>query len=163
MLAKLDFMVRFWSLKARYAALSGPPLTPLERVELLSLCSLMATDVPLPEPGPPPQNEDACEVQITVSTGFVAAELRFVCAQGLVLACFSPLMVGDSTVVRLADPSGGVEYTLPCMVEWICPGSPAAMALSVDGAPAQSAYAAPESGAWRAPIGWTDGTEVELG
>jgi hypothetical protein len=72
-----------------------------------------------------------------------------------VVACVSPVLAGESTVVRLADERAGVEYTLPCLVEWTCPGSPAAMALSVDGAPAQAAYSAPESGAWRAPIGWT--------
>ncbi len=35
MLEKLDFMVRFWDLKARHEALA--PLTSLERGELLSL------------------------------------------------------------------------------------------------------------------------------
>lgn len=66
MLDKLDFMMRFWDLKARHESL-GAPLLPVERVELLSLLSLMATDDPLPEAGPPPRSEHALEAQITRS------------------------------------------------------------------------------------------------
>jgi hypothetical protein len=161
MLEKLDFMVRFWSLKARHAAL-GAPLTAVERVELLSLLALMATDEPLPEPGPAPRTENAIEIQITAPHGFVAAELRMVCARGLVVAVHTPLAVGSSTIVRLADSTVGFEYTLPCVVAWGFAGMPGAMGLSVDGAPARAVYAAPESGAWRAPIGWTTSFEAAI-
>src|SRR5262249_38730949 len=49
MLDKLDFMVRFWQLRARHDAI-GAPLSAFERVELLSLIRLMAQDLRLPEP-----------------------------------------------------------------------------------------------------------------
>jgi hypothetical protein len=152
MLEKLDFMVRFWDLKARHAS-AGAPLTALELGELLSLLSLMAADDPLPEPGPAPHTEGVI-VELTARGGFLAAELRLVCAGGLVLASFVPLPVGQSTLVRLVDPASGTEYTLPCVAEWSYLGNPTAVALRIDGVPARAHAGAPELGAWRSPIGW---------
>ena len=40
---KLDFLVRFWELRARYEAI-GIPLTKSERFELLSLMQLVASE-----------------------------------------------------------------------------------------------------------------------
>jgi hypothetical protein len=153
MLEKLDFMMRFWDLKARHESI-GAPLAPIERIELLSLLSLMATDDPLPDAGPPPRSEHALEAQITTHGGFVAVEIRMVCAGGLVVACMTPLPAGHSTVVRHADDVTGVEYTVPCVVEWGFLGSPSAMALRVDGAPARMSFVVPEGLAWGSAIGW---------
>jgi hypothetical protein len=160
-LEKLDFMVRFWDLKARHAA-AAAPLTALERGELLSLLSLMASDDPLPEPGPAPRTEGVI-VEMTARGGFLAAELRLVCAGGLVLASFVALPRGQSTLVRLVDPASGVEYTLPCVAEWSYPGNPTAVALRIDGVPARAHAAAPEMGAWRSPMGWSDPAEERVG
>jgi hypothetical protein len=153
MLEKLDFMMRFWDLKARHESL-GAPLLPVERIELLSLLSLMATDDPLPDAGPPPRSEHALEAQITARGGFIAVEVRMVCARGIVVACMTPLPARESTVVRLADDVTGVEYTVPCIVEWGFVGSPSAMALRVDGAPARMSFIVPEGLAWGSAIGW---------
>jgi hypothetical protein len=153
MLEKLDFMMRFWDLKARHES-AGAPLSPVEQVELLSLLNLMATDDPLPEPGAPPRSEHALDAQITAHGGFVAVEIRMVCASGLVVACMTPLPAGQSTVVRLADDGSGVEYNLPCVVEWGVLGSPSAMALCVDGAPARTRFVVPEGLGWGSAIGW---------
>jgi hypothetical protein len=153
MLEKLDFMMRFWDLKARHESL-GAPLSPVERVELLSLLGLMATDDPLPDAGPPPRSAHALEAQMTAHGGFVAVEVRMVCARGVVVACMTPLAAGRSTVVRLADDASGVEYTVPCIVEWGVLGSPSAMALRVDGAPARMSFIVPEGLAWGSAIGW---------
>jgi hypothetical protein len=153
MLEKLDFMMRFWDLKARHETL-GAPLSAFERIELWSLLSLMATDDPLPYAGPPPRSEHALEAQITARGSFVAVEVRMVCSRGLVVACLTPLPVGHSTVVRLADEATGLEYTVPCVVEWSFTGSPSAMALAVDGAPARMSFVVPEGAAWGSSIGW---------
>ena len=154
MLEKLDFMMRFWDLKARHESL-GAPLTPVERIELLSLLGLMATDDPLPLAGPPPRSEHALEAQVTTHGGFVGVEVRMVCARGLVVACLTPFPKGQSTVVRLVDDATGVEYTVPCVVEWGIEGTPSAMALRVDGAPARMAFVdEPEGLAWGSAIGW---------
>jgi hypothetical protein len=155
MLEKLDFMMRFWDLKARHESL-GTPLSPVERVELLSLLSLMATDDPLPAPGPPPRSEHAIEAQITAGGRFIAVEIRMVCARGLCVACMVPLAEGQSTVVCLADDESGVEYTVPCVVEWGFEGDPSAMALRVDGTPARMTFVAPVGLPWGSAIGWAD-------
>lgn len=161
MLEKLDFMVRFWDLKARHAAV-GAPLTALELGELLSLLSLMASGDPLPEPGPAPHT-DGVIVEMTARGSFLAAELRLVCAGGLVLASFVALPRGTSTLVRVVDPASGTEYTLPCVAEWSYPGNPTAVALRIDGVPARAHAGAPEMGAWRSPIGWSDPAEAVAG
>jgi hypothetical protein len=157
MLEKLDFMVRFWQLRARHEAL-GAPLSASERLELLSLLSLMASDLRLPEPGPAPRVEHGVPAQLTAPGGFLAAELRSVCADGIVLASAVPLRAGTSTIVRLADAVSGLEYALPCVIEWAVTGSPSAMGLRVDGAPSRTAFAIPEPGMWRSPLGWNDST-----
>ena len=151
MLEKLDFMVRFWQLRARHDAI-GAPLSALERVELLSLIRLLSTDNRLPEAGPPPKNDHGLPVQLAAPRGFIAAELRMVCADGIVIASASPLRPGTSTILRLADAVSGIEYELPCMVEWAHTSMPAAMALRVDGMPSRTSFAIPEPGMWRSPL-----------
>jgi hypothetical protein len=155
MLEKLDFMVRFWQLRARHEAL-GAPLSGFERVELLSLIRLMATDHRLPDPGPPPKSEAGVPVQLTAPGGFLAGELRLVCAEGVVLACASPLRPGFGTIVRLADAVSGLEYTIPCTVAWSFIGTPSAMALRVDGSPSRMTFAVPQPGMWRSPLWWAE-------
>jgi len=158
-LEKLDFMMRFWDLKARHGFL-GAPLSPVERVELLSLLGLMATDDPLPPPGPPPRSEHALEALVTTCGHFIAVEVRMVCARGLVVACVTPVPTGQSTLVRLARDGTGIEYTLPCVVEWGVVGTPSSMALCVDGAPARMSFTVPEGLAWGSAIGWTAESRV---
>jgi hypothetical protein len=153
MLEKLDFMVRFWGLKARHEA--GAALTGLELGELFSLLSLMVVDDPMPEPSAAPR-EEGMAVQIAVKSGFLAAELHHVCSAGLVVTTAAPFFVGQSTVVRIADPGRDVEYTLPCVVEWTFAGLPITMALRVDGAPTRMRCTDAEQGTWGAPLGWSD-------
>ena len=153
MLEKLDYMVRFWGLKARHAA--GARLSALELGELLSLLSMMVVDDPMPEPSAAPR-EEGLPVQIAVKSGFLAAELHHVCSAGLVVTTAAPFFVGQSTMVRITDAEHDVEYTLPCVVEWTFPGLPATMALRVDGAPTRMCCAQPEQGTWGAPLGWSD-------
>ncbi len=155
MFEKLDFMMRFWHLRARFGDPRGG-LSASERIELMSLMRLMATDHALPDPGPPPRTEEGFLVQMTSQHGFVAGELRLVCAGGVVVACHTPMPVGQSTLVRVADEDSGTEYTLPCLVEWGFVGNPSAMALRVDGVPAQRRVALQESGVWPTPMGWSE-------
>jgi hypothetical protein len=152
MLEKLDFMMRFWNLMARHGA-KGDPLSSVEQIELLSLIRLMASDLPLPEAGPPPLFDTSTPVELTAPGGFLRGELRMVCASGVVIACAAPLRVGQSTLLRLADEEGGVEYTLPCVVCWSYRGAQPAMALRVDGVPTQMNAVDPEPGMWRSPLG----------
>jgi hypothetical protein len=148
MLDKLDFMVRFWRLRARHEVLEQP-LSAFERMELLSLLQLMATDQTLPEPGPPPRAEQSFPLQITAFGGFMSGELRRVCPDGIVIACSAPLTAGQSTMVRLVEAIAGVEYVLPCVVVWSYAGSPSAAALRIDGVPTRASFAMPELSVWR--------------
>lgn len=147
MLDKLDFMVRFWRLRARHKTIEKP-LSASERLELLSLLQLMATEH-LPPPGPPPRNEQALPVQLTASGGFLAGELRMVCPEGIVLGVSTPMQPGQSTVVRMVDAIAGVEYALPCVVVWSFAGPPSAVALRIDGTPIRTTFAMPELSVWR--------------
>lgn len=153
MLDKLDFMVRFWSLRARHEA--GAALTPLERGELLSLLSLMVIDDPMPEPVAAPPGE-GLPIQITARGGFLAADLRHVCSAGLVVVTEASLSVGQSTVARVNNVDRGVTYTMPCVVEWIWPGARATVALRVNGAPTRMLCTTLDAWAWASPLGWLD-------
>ena len=149
MLDKLDFMVRFWRLRARHEALDTP-LSTSERVELLSLLQLMASDLNLPPPGASPLSGSSIPVQLTAGGGFLAGELRVVCAEGVVITCKAPMMrAGQSAIVRMADAIAGVEYTLPCVVVWSFKGTPSSMALRVDGIPSRTSFAMPELSVWQ--------------
>ena len=59
MIEKLDFLVRFWELKARHATL-GEPLGQDEQRELLSLLQLVTGDMHLPEIGRASCRERVC-------------------------------------------------------------------------------------------------------
>jgi hypothetical protein len=149
MLDKIDFMVRFWRLRARHEALDTP-LSAAERIELLSLLQLMATDLHLPPPGPLQFTDGNIPVQLTVGGGFLAGEARLVCPEGILITCKAPMVrPGQSTIVRMADAIAGVEYTLPCVVAWTFNGTPATMGLRVDGIPARTTFAMPELSVWQ--------------
>ncbi len=158
MLEKLDFLVRFWDLKARYAA--GASLTALERGELLSLLSLMVADDPMPEPCGAGARPDSFPVQIAMRGGFTTVDARYVCSAGFVVVSASSLVAGQSTIVRLAVPGADAdvdaEYTLPCVVDWIFVGNETTMALRVDGAPTRMKCVPVELGTWGVPLGWSD-------
>jgi hypothetical protein len=152
MLQKLDFLVRFWQLRARHHAL-GTPLSEAECGELWSLLRLVALERGLPNPGPPPNNDHGIPVQLTAPGGFVAGDVRRIFADGLVVACVRPLPTGSSTIARLADAVTGVEFTLPCEVEWTFVASPSAMCLRINGSPTRATFAIPQPGMWRSPLG----------
>jgi len=169
MLERLDFLVRFWTLEARFRQL-GDPLADNEQSELLSLMHVLASDGALPRSGAAPLARelplkalrakewrvgDGLPAQLTSDCGFLAAELRLACVEGIVVACATPMRAGQRTVVRVADALSGVEYTLPCMVAWARRGHPSSMGLTLDGVASRSEFAVPTPGLWRS-AGWND-------
>ena len=68
MIDKLDFLVRFWELKARNASL-GEPLAPREQIELLSLMQLVTGDLDTPQIGPIDRPRGALPAQM-IGDGF---------------------------------------------------------------------------------------------
>jgi hypothetical protein len=143
---KLDFLVRFWELKARHATL-GQPLSAPEQVELLSLMQLVTGDCALPEVGPVARPKGALNAQLIGDGTMRFIEVRSVGAGALLVTTLSPVAVGATVVVRATDAVSGVEYALPCKVMWVYAGRPYTMALSVDGIPTRSVFGAPREAA----------------
>lgn len=140
MLDKIDFLVRFWELRARHDHL-GAPLLPSEQRELLSLLQLVTDDLRLPEVGPAPLSAaPACPAQAIGEGQVVAIDVRIVSAAGLLVTSARRLGAHAQVIVRATDAIAGVEYSLPCRVLWVHPGTPVTMALAVDGVPTRASF-----------------------
>lgn len=140
MIEKLDFLVRFWELRARNARL-GEPLDPREQIELLSLMRLMTSDLDVPPAGPVDRPRSALPAQMIGDGAILQVEVRCVGAAAVVVSCASAVPVGANVILRAADAITGVEYALPCHVLWVYRGSPTIIALSVDGIPTRTVFA----------------------
>ena len=139
---KLDFLVRFWELKARHATL-GQPLCAKEQVELLSLMQLIVGEFGVPSAGPVARTRNALPAQMIGDGTLKTVEIRNVTAAALLVACASSMAVGAQVIVRATDALSAVEYALPCKVMWVHDGTPCTMALVVDGIPTRSVFGSP--------------------
>jgi len=137
---KLDFLVRFWELKARNESL-GEPLGPHEQIELLSLMQLVTGDVEAPVAGPVERPRSALPAQMIGDGTILPVEVRAVTAGALVVSCASIVPVGAHVILRAADAITGVEYALPCNVLWVYRAAPTIVALTVDGIPTRAVFA----------------------
>lgn len=140
MMEKLDFLVRFWGLKARHD-LAGEPLSAAEQIELLSLLQLVTPELNLPSAGPLARPNPIVTVDLIGAGRIVSAELRAVTAAALFVVSPVPVEAGASLVVRATDAVSGVELSLPCRVAWAFGGAPTSLALRVDGVPGRSSFA----------------------
>lgn len=140
MIDKLDFLVRFWALRARNASL-GEPLLPREQIELLSLMQLVGGDLEVPAAGPAPRPKSALPAQMIGDGTILNVEIRSVSAAAVVISCAGTVPMGSNVILRAADAVSGVEYALPCTVLWVHRGAPTILALSVDGIPTRSVFA----------------------
>lgn len=139
MIDKLDFLVRFWELKARNASL-GEPLGPREQIELLSLMQLVTGDLDVPAAGPVDRPKSALPAQMIGDGTILGVEVRSVSAAAVVVSCASQVPVGSHVILRAADAISGVEYALPCTVLWVYKGAPTIVALHVDGIPTRAVF-----------------------
>jgi hypothetical protein len=140
---KLDFLVRFWELRARHAT-QGHPLSPSEQVELLSLMQLVTSELRVPKAGPAARSRDALAGQLIGDGTILTMEVRAISAAALVITSSEGRVpVGSRVIARATDAVGGVEYALPCTVAWVCPGTPHTMALVVDGVPTRKDFSSP--------------------
>lgn len=140
MLEKLDFLVRFWGLKARHD-LAGEPLSAPEQIELLSLLQLVTPELKLPSAGPLGRPNPIILVDLIGAGRIVSGELRAVTAAALFVASPVGMQEGARVIVRATDAVSGVEYSLPCRVAWAFGGAPTSLALRVDGVPGRSSFA----------------------
>jgi hypothetical protein len=138
---KIDFLVRFWELKARRAR-CGDPLAASEQVELLSLMQLVTVDRRSQSAGPVPRDASAIPAQVIGDGAIQPIEIRNVTAAAILVAAASVLSAGAQVIVRIADAVSGVEFALPCEVTWAYQGAPCTMALAVDGIPTRTDFVA---------------------
>lgn len=139
MIEKLDFLVRFWALKARNASL-GQPLSLREQLELLSLMQLVTVGHEVPAVGPVARPRGALPAELIGDGGVVGAEVRALSAAAIVVTCAPRLGVGARVILRATDAISAVEYAIPCTVLWVHEGSPNTLALSVDGIPTRERF-----------------------
>jgi hypothetical protein len=137
---KLDFLVRFWELKARNCSL-GEPLTGREQIELLSLMQLVTSDLDVPAPGPCERRRNALPAQMIGDGTILPVEIRSVTAGAVIVSCAGAVPTGAQMILRATDAISGVEYVLPCTVLWVYRGAPMILALGVDGIPTRRVFA----------------------
>jgi hypothetical protein len=150
---KFDFLVRYWELRARYETLDNS-LGPSERIELLSLLQLFSSI-------PPDAKQSTAStfarrgvpVQLTAGSGFLAADLKDVSSDRLVVCAAERLPPGRRTIVYIADALTGVEYAVPCTVAWSREDEPCLISLAPDGIPTRSHFTVPIVGLFRSPLG----------
>lgn len=140
MIDKLDFLVRFWELRARNESL-GEPLSSREQIELLSLLQLVTGDLEVPAAGPVDRPKYPLPAQMIGEGTIFSVEVRSVSAAAVVVSCAATLPVGAQVILRAADAVSGVEYALPCYALWVYKGAPTIVALSVDGIPTRRVFA----------------------
>jgi hypothetical protein len=140
LIEKLDFLVRFWELKARNASV-GEPLGSREQIELLSLMQLVTGDLEIPSVGAYERPKNALPAQMIGDGTMLPVEIRNVAAAALIVSCAGAVPAGAQVILRAADAITGVEYVLPCNVLWVYKGAPTILALSVDGIPTRSVFA----------------------
>jgi len=137
----LDFLVRFWELKARHAS-GGEPLPPGEQMELLSLMQRVTHDLRVPLPAPADPSLGAVRAELIGDGVIRAIELRRVTASAIIATTAFEYgsCDGSRVVARVADAIRGVEYVLPCVVAWIHAGRPNTLALVVEGVPRRQSF-----------------------
>lgn len=140
MIEKLDFLVRFWELKARNEKL-GEPLGGSEQIELLSLMQLVTGDVDAPPYGPVSRPKSALPAQMIGDGTILNVEIRKVTAQAVIVSCAGAVPPFAPVILRTADAITGVEYVLPCTVLWVYRAAPTIVALRVDGIPTRAVFA----------------------
>ncbi len=149
---KLDFLVRFWELRARFEVL-GVPLTKSEGFELLSLLQFLAADNEPEAIESIDASSRGIPAQLTAGSGFLAAELKDLSAERLVIGAVEGLPNGQRTILYVADAVSGVEYVVPCVVTWSREDEPCLIGLAPDGVPTRSEFTVPASGFFRSPFG----------
>jgi hypothetical protein len=140
LLDKLDFLVRFWELKARNSSL-GEALSASEQIELLSLMQLVTSDLEIPPPGPCERRLHTLPAQMIGDGTILPVEIRNVAAGAVIVSCASTVPAGAQVILRATDAITGVEYVLPCNVHWVYRGAPTIIALGVDGIPTRRVFA----------------------
>lgn len=151
MIDKLDFLVRFWELRARNVSI-GEPLAAHEQLELLSLWQLVTGDLEVPPPGVVGRPRSAVPAQLIGDGTILGVEVRSVTAAAIIVSCASRVPAGSNVILRATDVVSGVEYVLPCNVLWVHEAAPTILAMRVDGIPTREVFAEVPEPRMRLPL-----------
>jgi len=85
-------------------------------------------------------------VQFTVPGGFARGEMHSISMRGVAVVGTKGVPHGTRTVLRIADPIRGTEYTFPGTVVW---HRGKVIGIAFDGVPSKTAFLSPSTAAWR--------------
>ncbi|RLB56338.1 MAG: hypothetical protein DRJ42_03605 [Deltaproteobacteria bacterium] len=92
------------------------------------------------------REQNPLPVQFTVPGGFARGQLHSLSSRGMAIASLSAPAEGTRTVLRVADPRRGVEYTFPGRVVW---QRGKVLGIAFDGLPSRHPFLARANAAWR--------------
>lgn len=124
-----------------------------ERVRLMGLDRLLQGEVPDERLRHFARVELAMPVQFTRPGGFESGEIRNLSGGGFCVATPRPPEPGTRLVVRIAEPTFGLEYVFPCRVVWRTGRGRPRMGVQLDGVPHCADFFGDEAtGVWRRSV-----------
>ena len=124
-----------------------------ERVRLVGLHRLLQGEVPDTRLRRLARVAVPFPVQFTRPGGFETGEIRNLSGGGFCVATPRPPEAGTQIIMRVAEPSLGVEYVFPCRVVWCQRVGPGRMGVVIDGVPNRAEIFGDEStGVWRRSV-----------
>ncbi len=88
-------------------------------------------------------------VQFTVPGGFARGQMHSISRRGVAVVGAKGVARGTRTVLRVANPLKGVEYTFPGTVVW---NRDRVLGIAFDGVPSINPYLAAATSPWRRPF-----------
>jgi hypothetical protein len=85
-------------------------------------------------------------VQFTVPGGFARGDMHSISRRGVAVVGTKGVAQGTRTVLRIADPVRGLEYTFPGMVVW---HRGKVIGIAFDGVPSVNRFLSPSTSPWR--------------
>jgi hypothetical protein len=149
---RLDGIYEIRMLLARQGELQIP-LNDVESARLARLERALGSRVPsLDERDAETWLPKALPVQFTAQGTYGSGLVRNLSGGGMAIVTAEPPALGSRLVVRLADPSHGVEYIFPARVISRVVKGLTAMGVAFEGVPSQARLGNQTSGVWRPDV-----------
>ncbi|MEM9194389.1 MAG: PilZ domain-containing protein [Myxococcota bacterium] len=134
------------------------PLTEVEKARLVGLAQLLRGEYAHGSSGTRSVRMGRrVPVHFTVPGGFASGKLRNISPGGVAITTPHAVLKGSRTVLRVAEPRRGMEYTFPGRIVWTGAGKadsadPRVVGIAFDGTPTRSAFLVPEVGSWHPDV-----------
>jgi hypothetical protein len=89
---------------------------------------------------------DPLPVQFTIPGGFARGKMHSLSRRGVAVVGTKGVATGTRTVLRVADPVRGIEYTFPGTVVW---HRGKVIGIAFDGVPSTNRFLSPSTAPWR--------------